>query len=35
MEENFKEDVNIMCNLSEKIEEKGKREGNAEIIIKM
>ena len=35
MEENFREDVNIMCNLSEKIEEKGKREGNAEIIIKM
>ena len=35
MEENFREDVNTMCNLSEKIEEKGKREGNAEIIIKM
>ena len=30
MEENFREDVNTMCNLSEKIEEKGIEIGRAE-----
>ena len=30
MEENFREDVNTMCNLSEKIEEKAKQEGKLE-----
>ena len=35
MEENFREDVNIMCNLSEKIEEKGKMEGKLEAEIQM
>ena len=30
MEEDFREDVNIMCNLSEKIEEKAKQEGKLE-----
>ena len=39
VEEKFRRDVNIMCNLSEGIEEKGiaigRAEGEAELIIKM
>ena len=35
IEENMREDVSVMCNLSEGIEEKGRVEGEAGLIQKM